>query len=185
MARAGARAREAQRELARARLFPDLALALSASHSSAPEVDDQVNPFVRDEGNYTRYSAGLVLKWSLDFLPRAARLAQAEAQLEEIRATERFALGGVGVEVETAYAEAEESALRLEAQTEATRYAKQWLVKVQQGIDVGTFEEEDIVDPAKEYALKRFAQMTATYDHNVSMAKLALATGWDAVGPDD
>jgi hypothetical protein len=52
---------------------------------------------------------------------------------------------------------------------------------VQQGIDVGTFEDPDIVDPAKEYALRRFALMTATFDYNVAIAKLALATGWDAI----
>ncbi|HVU02709.1 MAG TPA: TolC family protein [Polyangiaceae bacterium] len=183
MARAGVLARRAQVELERARFFPDLALALSASRSYAPEVADQLNPFVRDEANYVRYAAGLVMSWSLDFLPRAARLAQAEAQLEEIRATERYALGGVGVEVETAYAEAEDAEKRLDAYTTAVRYAKQWLVKVQQGIDVGTYEDEDIVDPAKEYALKRFLQMSATLDYDMALAKLSLATGWDAVNP--
>jgi outer membrane protein TolC len=183
MARAGVLARRAQVELERARFFPDVALAMAASRSYAPEVSDQLNPFVRDEANYFRYSAGLLMSWSLDFLPKAARLAQAEAQLEEIRATERYALGGVGVEVETAYAEAEDAGRRLEAYSSAARYARQWLVKVQQGIDVGTYDDEDIVDPAKEYALKRFSQMSATLDYNMAMAKLALATGWDAISP--
>jgi outer membrane protein TolC len=183
MAHAGILARRAQVELEQARFFPDIALGVSASRSYAPEVVDQTNPFVRDDANYVRYGAGLVMSWSLDFLPRAARLAQARAQLEEIRATERFALGGVGVEVETAFSEASDANQRLQAYTDATRYAKQWLVKVQQGIDVGTFNDEDIVDPSKEYALKRFSQMSATLDYNVAMAKLALATGWDAVLP--
>jgi outer membrane protein TolC len=183
MARAGVLARRAQLELERARFYPDLALAMSFSRSYAPEVADQLNPFVRDEANYLRYGAGLVMSWSLDFLPRAARVAQAAAQLEEIRATERYALGGVGVEVETAFAEAEDAGRRLEAYSSASRYARQWLVKVQQGIDVGTYDDPEIIDPAKEYALKRFLQMSATLDYNMAMAKLALATGWDAVAP--
>ena len=185
MARAGVRARRALLDLERARYFPDLAVAGSASRSYAPEVADQLNPFVRDDANYTRYAFGLVLAWKLDILPRTARVAQAEAQLEEIRATERYALGGVGVEVETAFAEAEDARRRLDAYTEAARYSKQWLVKVQEGIDVGTFEEEDVVDPAKEYALKRFLQMNATLDYNMAIAKLALATGWDAIRTDE
>src|SRR5439155_20504902 len=49
MARAGVLARRAQVELERARFYPDLALAMSASRSYAPEVADQLNPFVRDE----------------------------------------------------------------------------------------------------------------------------------------
>jgi outer membrane protein TolC len=184
MARAGILARRALLDLERARYFPDIAVGLSASRSYAPEVADQLNPFVRDDANYIRYGIGLVMSWSLDFLPRAARVAQAEAQLEEIRATERFALGGVGVEVETAFAEAQDASKRLDAWSDAARYARQWLVKVQQGIDVGTYEDQDIVDPAKEYALRRFAQMSATLDYNVALAKLALATGWDAVAPE-
>jgi len=185
MARAGILARRAQLELERARFYPDIVFAASASRSYAPEIDNQLNPFVYDEANYVRYGLGLVMKWSLDFLPRAARVAQAEAQLEEIRATEQFALGGVGVEVETAFADAEDAGKRLEAYSDAVRYARQWLVKIQQGIDVGTYDDEDIVDPAKEYALRRFSQMSATLDYNVAMAKLALATGWDAVAPEE
>jgi outer membrane protein TolC len=185
MARAGVLARRALLELERARYYPDFALGLSVARSYAPEIADQLNPFVRDEANYIRYGIGLVMSWKLDFLPQSARVAQAEAQLEEIRATERFALGGVGVEVESAFAETSDASRRLAAYSDAVRFAKQWLVKVQEGIDVGTFEDEDIVDPAKEYALKRFLQMNATLDYNMALAKLALATGWTAVAPDD
>jgi outer membrane protein TolC len=185
MARAGVMAREAQLRMERAKFFPDLALGLSFNYSAAPLVEDQRNPFVKDNANYLSYGAALVFKYKLDFLPQSARLAQANAQLEEQRATERYALGGVGTEVEQAFREAEDAARRLNAYTRATGYAKQWLVQVQEGIDVGTFEDQDIVDPAKEYATKRFLQMNATFDYNVALAKLALATGWDVVAGDD
>src|SRR5690606_469979 len=142
---------------------------------------DQRNPFANDPANFASYGFGLALRWKVDFLPQAARDAQAEAQLEEVRATERFALGGVGVEVEKAFAEAQAANRRLDAWTRASQFAKQWLIKVQQGIDIGTFDEEDIVDPSKEYALRKFSQMSATYDYNVALAQLAQATGWDGM----
>jgi outer membrane protein TolC len=110
---------------------------------------------------------------------------QARATLEEIRATERYALGGVGWEVEQAFRDAEDAERRLEAYSRATGYAKQWLVKVQQGIEVGTYEDKDIVDPAKEYAFKRFSQMSATFDYNMAVAKLAQVTGWDLLVGED
>lgn len=179
MARAGVVARRAQVELARARYYPDIGLGLTARWARAPEVTDQVNPYVRDNANIFFYGAALVLEWKLDFLPNSARVAQAEAQLEEMRALEQFALGGVGVEVEKAFAEALDAERRLDAYRRAAKYARQWLIKVQQGIDVGTMDESDIVDPAKEYATKRFQQMSATYDYNLALAGLALATGWD------
>ncbi|HVJ18143.1 MAG TPA: TolC family protein [Polyangiaceae bacterium] len=184
MAKAGVLAREAQLRVERARYLPDIGLGLNARWSSAPSITDQTNPFIRDP-NYLTYGAGLVFRYKLDFLPQSTRVEQAEAQLEEIRATERFALGGVGWEVESAFREAEDATRRLDAYTRATTYARQWLVKVQQGIEVGTFEDEDIVDPAKEYALKRFSQMSALFDYNVALAKLAQVTGWDTVAGDE
>ena len=177
MARAGVLARQAQVRLERARAYPDVGLGFRWKYARAPEIADQRNPFVKDSANYHFYGVGLVFEWKL--LPVAARLAGANAELEKMRATERYALGGVGAEVEQAYAEAEDAARRLEAYERAAKYAKQWLVKVQQGIDIGTFDDKDIVDPAKEYALKRFSVMSATFDYNVALARLALATGWD------
>jgi outer membrane protein TolC len=181
MARAGLTAREAQVRMEQAKYYPDIGLGLSARWAKAPGITDQQNPFVHDSINVLFYGAALVLRYKLDFLPNAARVAQAQAQLEELRATERYALGGVGVEVETAYREAEDAQRRLDAYSEAAAYAKKWLILVQQGIDVGTNDEEDIVDPAKEWALKRFAVMSATFDYNVAVGKLAQATGWDGV----
>ncbi|MFO0571071.1 MAG: TolC family protein [Polyangiaceae bacterium] len=183
MARAGVLARTAQVRLEQSRYFPDLGLALSARYARAPEVTNQINPYVNDPANRFVYGAALALKWKLDFLPQSARVAQARAQLEEIRATERYALGGVGVEVEQAFAEATDAGKRVDAYTRAQSYARQWLIKVQQGIDVGTFDDEDIVSPAKEYALKRFAQMSAVFEYNMALAKLSQATGWDAIAP--
>jgi outer membrane protein TolC len=181
MARAGLTAREAQVRMERARYFPDIGVGLSARWSKAPGITDQTNPFVRETINTLSYGAALVLRYKLDFLPQSARVAQAQAQLEELRATERYALGGVAVEVETAYREAEDAQRRLNAYAEAAGYAKKWLLLVQQGIDVGTNDEEDIVDPAKEWALKRFAVMSATFDYNLAVGKLAQVTGWEAV----
>jgi outer membrane protein TolC len=181
MARAGVIARQAQVRLERARLYPDIGVGLRWTWARAPHVTDQRNPFVRDDFNKHYYGAGLGLEWKLDILPARARLAAANAELEEMRATERFALGGVGVEVEQAYAEARDAEVRLEAYSRAVGFAKQWLVKVQQGIDVGTMDEEELAEPAKEYALKRFAQLTAIYDYNMALARLELATGWNGV----
>lgn len=181
MARAGVLARKAQVRLERAKYYPDIGLVLAARLVRAEEVTDQRNPFANDPANFASYGFGLAMRWKVDFLPQSARVAQAEAQLEEVRATERFALGGVGVEVEKAFAEAEAANKRLDAWSRATQFARQWLIKVQQGIDIGTFDEEDIVEPSKEYALRKFSQMSATYDYNIAVAQLAQATGWDGM----
>lgn len=181
MARAGIVARQAQVRLQQAGYYPDIGLGLRFDWIRGPEVTDQLNPFVRDQANAVGYGLGLVLRWKLDLLSDHARVMQAEAQLEEMRAVQAYALGGVGVEVERAFNEAQHARKRLGAYTQATDYAKRWLITVQQGIDIGAYEDEDLIEPAKEWALNRFQQMDATYKYNVAMAQLALATGWDAI----
>jgi outer membrane protein TolC len=183
MVKAGILAREAQVALAQSRYYPDLGLGVSVVWARAPEVTDQLNPFVRDDANYLRYGAALVFRWQLDFLPNAARVEQAKAQVEELRETERYALGGIGVEVETAYAQVVDAQSREQAYGAAQRTARQWMIAVQQGIDVGTKEDADLVDAAKQWATQRFNHLTAMMDLNVAWSNLALATAWDELAP--
>ena len=184
MARVGVEARKAQVELAKAKLYPDVGVTLSAAWSRAPEISDQLNPYVRDDANYFRYGFAFGMRWSLDFLPAAARVAQARAQLEQNRAIERYALGGVGAEVETVYAEVADADRREKAYGAAEGYAKRWMIQVNQGIDIGTMEEKDLVDPARQYALQRFSHLNAMLDLNIALSKLSLVTGWDLIAPD-
>ena len=53
-----------------------------------------------------------------------------------------------------------------------------------QGIDVGTKETKDLIEPAKSYALNKVSQLNALYEYNMAMARLAKATGWDSLAPD-
>lgn len=184
MARAGLQARTAQVQLARAGLFPDIGLGLQVGVSAAPAIADQINPYVVDPGNYFHYGAALVFQWKLDLLPQSARIRFAEAELEEVRAQQRLALGGVGAEVEIAYAEVVDWKRRALAYERAVATAKRWLVTVQQGIDVGTIAEKELLEPAKAYAQNRFNALNAVMELDMAMARLAKATGWDAIAPD-
>ena len=180
-ARAGLAAREALVDLAKARMLPDVGLAFTWSYSNAPGITDQLNPFVRDDANYLRYGVALGLQWKLDFAPGAARVRQADAQLEETRQLARFALGGIATEVEKAWSEAQEAKKRVDAYQRASRFARQWMIKVAQGIDIGTMEERELVDPARQYALQRYSFLSALMDLNMAMATLAEKASWDSL----
>ena len=184
MAHAGIEARTAQVRMAHADLYPDVGLLLTAGLSAAPEIANVLNPYVSDPGNYFHYGAAIVFQWKLDFLPAAARVRFADAQLEEMRATEQLALGGVGTEVEIAYDEVVDWKKRSEAYGKAVSAAKRWLILVSQGIDVGTKETKDLIEPAKSYALNKVNQLNALFEYNMAMARLAKATGWDSIAPD-
>ncbi|MFO0588658.1 MAG: TolC family protein [Polyangiaceae bacterium] len=184
MAHAGIEARAAQVRMAHADLYPDVGLLLTAGLSAAPEIANVLNPYVSDPGNYFHYGAAIVFQWKLDFLPATARVRFADAQLEEMRATEQLALGGVGTEVEIAYDEVQDWKKRSEAYGKAVSASKRWLILVSQGIDVGTKETKDLIEPAKSYALNKVNQLNALFEYNMAMARLAKATGWDSIAPD-
>ncbi|HVY44937.1 MAG TPA: TolC family protein [Minicystis sp.] len=184
MARAGVAARRAQVEMARAELFPNIGLGVQVGLSAAPEIADQLNPFVTDPGNFFHYGAAIVFQWKLDFLPQAARIRFAEAQLDEVRSQQRFALGGVGAEVEVAYAEVLDWEKRVAIYAKAVKSAKKWLIMIQQGIELGTREDKDLLEPAKAYALNKYQELNAVMELDMAMSRLAKATGWDAIAPD-
>lgn len=183
-ARHGLAAREAQVRLAESDFYPDIGLGLAVGVGVAPDVDDQLDPFAYDPANYFRYGVGLVFRWNLDFVPKAARLRQAKSDLAEVGALRRLASNGVSAEVEAAHAEVRDWQRRRAAYMKSVGFAKKWLIRVQQGIDVGTIEDKELLEPAKAYALGRFNVLNATMELDLAMAKLARVTGWDAIAPD-
>lgn len=182
-ARAGVVARKALVDLARARLFPDIGVGVTASYASSPSAVIQQNAWVFDPFNHFWWGAALGVRWNLDILPAQARVAQAEAQLEETRAMERLALGGIAVEVESAYASAVEAQKREEAWERAERRSRQWISTVQDRIDLGTLDEKALTEPLRAYVNARINHNYALMDVNITRSDLARVTGWDAIAP--
>jgi outer membrane protein TolC len=181
MVRAGIEGRRAQLDLAKARLYPDIGLGLSIGYSNAPYIADQTNPFVLDNANYLRYGFGIVFKWNLDLLPAAARVHYAEAQLAELSDTQTFAMGGVGVEVQTAYGTVKDAQIREQEYGEAEQLAKRWVATVTAAISIGTKDDKELVDPLRYYLTDRYNHLQAIMDLDVAYSSLSLATGDDTI----
>jgi outer membrane protein TolC len=126
---------------------------------------------------------GLGARWSLDIMPAFARMNEAESQLEETRALERLALGGLAVEVESAYAAVVEAKGREESWSRAEHKAKQWIVTIQSQIDLGTADERALTEPLRAYVNARAQHLVAIMDCNITQSQLALASGWDTAAP--
>jgi outer membrane protein TolC len=183
MARAGVAARSAQVDLARAKMLPDFGILVGADYTRAPSATTQSTAWAFDPFNHFYYTVGIGARWSLDLMPAYARMNQAESQLEETRSLERLALGGLAVEVETAYAGAVEARQREEAWSRAEHKAKQWIATVNAQIDLGTSDEKALVEPLKAYINARAQHIVAIMDCNVTQSQLALASGWDGAAP--
>ena len=183
MARSGVVARRALVDYNRARLFPDLGLGLSADYRSTPSAIQQNNAWANDPFNHFNYGFAFGVRWSLDLLPQAARVQEAESQLEEVRANERLALGGAMVEVEKAYADALEAKQREEAWDKTEHKAKEWIAIANDHIELGTWDERTLLEPLRVYGNARVQHLTALMDYNVAMSNLALVSGWDSAAP--
>jgi outer membrane protein TolC len=181
----GVAARKSQVDYAKARLYPDIGIGLSFGWASSPMIATQTNPFVINPANYLTYSAGVIFRWNLDLLPGAARVRFAEAQLDEVRDFQRYALGGVGVEVETAYAQAHDANIREQSYGEAETFAKRWVATISSAIAVGTREERELVDPLRSYLNDRFAHLQAIMDLDVAVSQLTIATGDESIADYD
>src|SRR5580658_8706447 len=183
MARAGVVARRALLDYGRAKLFPDLGLGLGADFASTPSAVEANDLYASDPFNHFYYTIAFGARWSLDLLPQAARVKQAESQLEETRSLERLALGNAVFEVEKAYADALEAKGREETWDKAEHIAKQWISIVQDHIDLGTWDEKQLLEPLRAYGNARVQHLYALMDFNVTMSSLALASGWDSAAP--
>jgi outer membrane protein, multidrug efflux system len=183
MAHAGIAARQALVDFARAKLFPDIGLSLGTDYTRAPGATLQPGVWAFDPFNHFYYSALLGARWSLDLLPGAARVAEAESQLEETRALERFALSGLGVEVQSAYAAVVEAKSREASWSRAEHKAKQWISTIEDRIDLGTEDEKALTEPLRAYVNARAQHLVAIMDCNVTQSQLALASGLDSAAP--
>ncbi len=183
MARAGVAARKAQVDLARAKILPDLGVLLGTDYTRSPSATTQTTAWAFDPFNHFYYTAGVGARWSLDLMPAWARMAEAKAQLEETRSLERLALGGVAVEVETAYAAVVEAKGREESWSRAEHKAKQWIATVDAQVDLGTADEKALTEPLRAYINARTQHLVAIMDYDLTQSQLALASGWDSAAP--
>lgn len=178
-ARAGVQARKALLDFSHAQLFPNFGVGLGFNYSVAPSATPQNTAWIGDPFNGFGAAFAFGMEWALDLLPKSARIAQAASQLEEARAMERYALGGVAVEVESAHAAAVEAQARVDSWEHAERRAKHWVSATQDAIDLGTQAEPTLVEPLRAYVTARASHIQALLDLNVSLSELARVTGWD------
>ncbi len=183
LARSGVAARRAQVDFARAQLFPNIGMGMGFSYNVAASATPQNTAWIGDPFNGFGAAIGFGIEWGLDLLPKNARVNAAESLLEEARALERYALGGVAVEVENAYGGASEAKAREENWERAEHRAKRWISSVQDAIDLGTKDERYIIEPLRAYVFARANHVQALMDFNVALSELARVTGWEAAAP--
>jgi len=171
------RAKHALALLERRREYPDLALVLTGTYSTAPVVQSPDNAYFNNPFNTT--SAGLVatLRMPLDLGTKLARANRLRVEAEETDLRRMEALGGIDLEVRKAHSEVTEAAERVEVVHKGEKAGKAWITAVSQNFAIGIAETRDFSDALTNFFAMRARYLQAVFDLNVAVAALERATG--------
>jgi outer membrane protein TolC len=164
-------------------LLPSLVLVSGFGFAGATSLDNPLSNSVigAPKPAIPYFALGpFVLHWDLDLAVRAARLAQARSAERAMRETERWAIGGIRVEVRKAYADHEEAYRRALQLAHAEKVARGWYNVVQDnmasGITVAS-DARELVDALRAYFDLRLRHLFAIMDSNLTLAALHRASG--------
>jgi outer membrane protein TolC len=174
---AGLAARRAAEDVENARLYPDLLLVGTLNWAYAPSVDDSPNFFANDPFNGFAAGVGALLSVPLDYPLKLARLDRAGAERREMDARRRYALGGIGLEIEKAYAQLQEARARMTVSRGGERAARAWLVATYQNLMLGLVEPKELTDALLAFFTLRLRSLQAVHDVNSNWTGLSRAVG--------
>ena len=172
MLAAAMRARESSLDATRAGFLPDIGLAYLFRTSYAPGITDQTNPFIIDSANYMQLGAGLVMRWSIDLWGNAYRVDRESALVTDLQERTAEARIGLELEVTEAYNTAVEARAREAAYDHGRRETRAWFIAAAQGVELGTNDNDNMVEAVRQYLSARYAHLQAIHDTNTAFAAL-------------
>jgi outer membrane protein TolC len=139
-------------------------------------VDNPQNAFM-NHPNSTSLGLSLAFRQPLDIPLRLANFDKARAEERAFDQKRKEALGGIALEIEKAYADADAARKRNKLTAHGEKIARGWYNSVDQLLQVGTVESKDLVDAARSYFELRLQHLSAIMDLNVALAGLKRAAG--------
>jgi len=176
-ASAGLRAREALVEVAKSDYYPKLFIGGRASGRYAAGRTQQGNPFISDGFLGSGLRFGLGVRQNLTFFQTKAKVAQAEAERNEVRFQREAAEQLVLFEVEEAYRRLRIAAAALDARNESVAISGEWLRTEQINFDLALGEVDDLIAAVRADLESRAAQLEAVKNYNVAALRLLSAAG--------
>ena len=176
-AREGVEAREALVRVARSDFYPKLGIGLSATYSYAAGRIRQPSPYIDDPFLGRSVRVGLGLRQNLNVLQTRARVAQAQAQANGVRATMRGAEQLVRFEVEEAYRNVVIAEAALRSGDESFRITRQWLLDEQINFDLELGDARALVRAVRARLLAEVAYYESIQRYNVAVVRLLARAG--------
>jgi outer membrane protein len=171
-------ARQLLVDAAKADRYPSFFLAVVGQLAGAgPGRRYNPDPYVVDYFNDNGALPFVGARWHFDFGIMKAKIGQAQAELNQLKYTERTALMGIPVEVAQDYGKVQESYKGSVGMEKAYVNARRWLVTSFSNFDMGLGKMDDIFQAFERYGSFRGDYLQALYDYNLAVAKLDKDTG--------
>jgi outer membrane protein len=171
-------ARQLLVDAAKADRYPSFFLAVVGQLAGAgPGRKYNPDPYVVDYFNDNGALPFVGARWHFDFGIMKAKIGQAQAELNQLKYTERTALMGIPVEVAQDYGKVQESYKGSVGMEKAYVNARRWLVTSFSNFDMGLGKMDDIFQAFERYGSFRGDYLQALYDYNLAVAKLDKDTG--------
>ncbi len=179
-ARAAAEAvsgRQAQVDLARARLWPDFGLVGGFGFTTTTNADSPPSPFVNNPYHASSGYIAIGMQGTFDIPQKLARLRQAEADLHEAVAMQVGAQQLVRLDVQQALGDLGEARVRVDRYSKETQIGKQLATQAGVAFDTGLGEAREFLESTLLYARADGERLKALYDAQVAWAALEKAAG--------
>lgn len=174
---AGLRARRSLVEASKADRKPNLYTGLVGTFNRSPNRDRLDNPYLSDPFNDYGFTPIIGIKW--DFKPdvSAAKIAQAEAELNALIAKSEFARQGIPFEVSEAYYQMQAAHKAVKELEQASRSARRWMVSAYTDFEAGVESADKVLTAFQAYVLAHTDYIKTVYDYNMQVAKLKNVIG--------
>jgi outer membrane protein len=117
------------------------------------------------------------MKWNWDFGITTAKIKQAQAELSQLKHTEKTAFMGIPIQVAEAYGKVQEYYKGTKGNEKAYVNARRWVITAFSNFDMGLGTMDEVFRAIREYGETRGNYLLSLYNYHLAKAKLDNVTG--------
>jgi len=158
--------------------YPNLYAGVVAGASYTPGRDRLNNPYINQPLNQEAYAAPVIgLQWDFNPGVMRANVSEAEARLQGVVAKAKLARQGIPFQVTEAYHQAHGLDRQISALDDAKDSTRKWMVSSFLDFQAGLIDGGKLAEAVRANTETQADYFRAINDYNMSVARLAVATG--------
>ena len=174
---AGLKARRALVEAKKAESLPNVYAGFGAGMAYSPGRDRLDSPHIFDPFNYVAATPVIGLQWSWAGQTQAARVTQAQAELDALVEKASLARLGIPLQVSEEFRQVHAYSKAVEEMTDASINARRWMIAAYADFEAGIKEADKVLTAFQAYVLAHGDYIRTVNDYNIHVVRLSLAIG--------